>query len=310
VKIDKTDKLRLFYNFNQTLQMKWFYSGLFPFVTFLGALMSCNKTDLVEENYPLPTAFHKILLNMRNGRIYYYGANQQLYQSDLTLETVGLAEYNSLLPPLSNLATSQGALMGVRKSDNVLLHLFQNLALNLHQYIPFPDSMKGKAVVQDREFGQFWCIGMDDRVYLWNGQAGANSAWTPTTSLRYAKDLTVFNGIVTIIDRDDQKIYEYFHTNATGTNLPAKGVWHSKGNLTAQQLAVNEGIGALWFLDTNGQAYTYLNAWGTDLKPFHLTCKAKSLTVYGQLPYIISETDGFVYAGMNNNWLKAQLKPR
>ncbi|MEN9611290.1 MAG: hypothetical protein RLZZ628_2104 [Bacteroidota bacterium] len=281
------------------------------FALLAGTSASCGKNDLVETNYALPAKFDKILLNMRNGRVYFWpdGSGQQLYQSDLTLETVKVADYNSLLPPLANISTSQGALMGVRKSDNVLLHLYQNLQSNTHEYIPFPDKMKGKALVQDRETGQFWSIGMDDKVYFWNAQEGANSAWTPTASVRYAKDIVVFNGIVSIIDRDDQKIYEYFHTSASGANLPTKGVWHSKGNLTAKQLAMNEGIGSLWFLDTKGQAYAYSNHWGTNFNAFHLTCNAKSLAVYGQLPYIISETDGFVYAGMNNNWLKAQLRP-
>jgi hypothetical protein len=278
-------------------------------IMFAGTIASCGKNDLVEANYPLPATFDKIVLNMRNGRIYYYSTDKKLYQSDLTLETVKIADYNSLLPSLANISTSQGALMGVRKSDNVLLRLYQNLAQNIHQYIPFPDSVKGKAIVQDRETQQFWRIGMDDKVSVWNGQEGANSAWIPTASIRYAKDIAVFNGIVAIIDRDDQKIYEYYHTNASGANLPAKGVWHSKGNLTAKQLAMNEGIGNLWFLDTIGKAYFYTNHWGTDFNAFHLTCKAKSLAVYGQLPYIISETDGFVYAGMNSTWLKAQLRP-
>jgi hypothetical protein len=209
----------------------------------------------------------------------------------------------------------QGTAMGVRSSDNALLTLWQDGTHN--QLAPFSHDeihlFKGKQVVGDRENmnrsdkPNIWAIGMDDRVYRWNALANADSAFIPLPNSRFAKDLAVYDSVVYIIDRDDNKIYQYI----TEWNKHPTNAWEARGTVTAKQLTIDEGTGILWFIDTNGQVCSvndYVNI-TLGITPYIAPSKARSLAVFGRCPYIIMDTDGFMYIGINNTWVKGLLSP-
>jgi Bacterial tandem repeat domain 1 len=264
---------------------------------------------------PQPTKLMKVVLNPRNGGIGFLGSDKKLYGADMTMATLRPFMAEGFAPDLANVSTMQGTAMGVRSSDNVLLTLWQDGTHN--QLAPFSHDeihlFKGKQVVGDRENmnrsdkPNIWAIGMDDRVYRWNALANADSAFIPLPNSRFAKDLAVYDSVVYIIDRDDNKIYQYI----TEWNKHPTNAWEARGTVTAKQLTIDEGTGILWFIDTNGQVCSvndYVNI-ALGITPYIAPSKARSLAVFGRCPYIIMDTDGFMYIGINNTWVKGLLSP-
>jgi Bacterial tandem repeat domain 1 len=262
------------------------------------------------------TKLIKIVVNPQNGGVGFLGSDKKLYGTDMTLAT--LRKYDAgFAPDLSNVSTVQGTSLGVRSSDNALLNLWQDdthnqLSTFSHDEVHL---FKGKQVVGDwiklrkNELPVVWAIGMDDRIYRWNALANADSTFIPLPNSRCAKDLAVCNGVVYIIDRDDNKIYQYItEWNEAFKGKVPSGVWQDRG-VMAKQLTIDEGTGILWYIDLKGQVFAvndYVNiALGSTA--YIAPTVARSLAVFGRCPYIINDNDGFMYLGINNTWVKGLL---
>ena len=175
------------------------------------------------------------------------------------------------------------------------LHLRSNgtspllVGMNSHFYntngqvwTELPGGGFGKLFLSDQITKKYWCLGDDQTVFSFNGQA-----WGKYGNERF-KDLAVYNETLYAIGIDD-KIYR----------STAPGRWEHLAQGSGSRITVDMAKGGVWCIGPNNTIQRF-NGTGWEQHPGN--GQAKEIGVIHSIPYVIALADGSLQRGVNGGW--------